>query len=112
MADTASEILEKWREHIPPEVPKEDVEKVVEAYFPGLYQYPEGKGSHWLRVSDPVLKMLQEKGFDTGTLGGVLSFSHTKGRRVKQYLVKNLVDAITLKEEWNKLPEQQKGRQK
>ena len=62
MADTAADILNKWREYVPPEVSKEDVEKVVNAYFPKTHRFNSKAGSHWLFVEDPYLRKLEAQG--------------------------------------------------
>ena len=111
MADTPENIVQKWRQNVPPNVPKEDVEKVVEFYFPGTHRYTTKSGSHWLVVEDPILRKLAEAGWLTGTQGGVLSFSHVSGKTVKAYLVKKFLDSIDLIEEWRQLPEQKLARQ-
>jgi hypothetical protein len=106
MAKSAHEIVEDWRNNIPPHTPKEDVEKVVEAFFPGLFTNKEqtpgrkSKGSHWLSVTDPELAWLQDQGVETGTLGGTMSFSHVEGKWVKRVYVDNLLQAITTKQEY------------
>ncbi len=105
MAENPEEILAKWRQSPPVNTSKEEVEKVVEHYFPGLFTYSQ-KGSHWLRITDPVLKMAQDNGFDTGTLGGMLSFSLVSGKTVKGYQIKSLLDAIAIKLEWQQLEEE------
>jgi hypothetical protein len=94
----AAEIVVQWRQRRPPHVPKEDVEAVVEAYFPTTHRYIN-RGSHWLIITDPMLRLAEQHGFDTGTLGGVISLSLVDGRRVKKYLIENLIDAIDVKTE-------------
>lgn len=94
----AAEIVTRWKERRPPHAPKEDVEAVVEMYFPTTHRYIT-RGSHWLIITDPMLRLAEEHGFVTGTLGGVISLSLVDGRRVKKYLLENLVDAIDVKTE-------------
>jgi hypothetical protein len=103
MADNAADILKKWRGHVPPEVSKEDVEKVVAAYFPKTHHFTNKTGSHWLLVDDPVLKALEESGFDTRTTQGKISFSLVQGKRVKAYLIKDLLAAIKIKEDYEQM---------
>jgi hypothetical protein len=98
MAEDVSEIVARWRENVPPEVSKEEVEKVVEAYFPQTRKYRGKSGSHWLIVEDADLKFAEENGFPTGTTQGIMTFSLVGGKRVKAYQVKNLLAAITVKE--------------
>ena len=106
MAKNAEEIVEEWSQNIPPLTPKEDVEKVVEGYFPGLFTNKErtegrkSKGSHWLTVTDPELRSLQEEGIETGTIGGTMSFSHVDGKWVKRVYVDNLLKAIKIKQDY------------
>ena len=107
MADTAEDIVEKWRHNVPPNVPKEDVETVVDAYFPLTHRFSSG-GSHWLMLNDPVLAVAAELGLLTGTIGGKITFSHVKGRTVKAYQVKMLLDAVKIKEEFDALTEEEK----
>lgn len=64
------EIVARWRKNVPPEVSKEEVEKVVEAYFPQTRKYRGKSGSHWLIVEDADLKFAEENGFPTGTTRG------------------------------------------
>ncbi len=103
MAKSAQEIVDEWHNNIAPLTPKEDVERVVEAFFPGLYTNKEqtpgrkSKGSHWLTVTDPDLYFLEAQQYDTGTLGGTLTFSHVEGKWVKKVYVVNLLQAITTK---------------
>lgn len=97
MAKIPQDILEGWRKNIPPETPKEDVERVVECYFPGLFRYQEGT-SHWLSITDPMLAKAQAAGYDTGTTNGRIQLAHKHGRTVKKVYVSNLVTAINLKE--------------
>ena len=97
MAKSPQEILGGWRKNIPSETPKEDVERVVEFYFSGLFRYQEGT-SHWLSVTDPMLAKAQEAGWDTGTINGRIQLAHKHGRTVKKVYVSNLVTAINLKE--------------
>ena len=101
MAKSPQDILDAWRKNIPPETPKEDVERVVEFYFPGLFRYQEGT-SHWLSITDPMLAKAQAAGFETGTINGTLSLAHKHGRTVKKVYVSNLVTAIKLKEDIEK----------
>ena len=106
MAKSAQDLVEDWRSNIAPLTPKEDVERVVEAYFPGLFTNKEreagrkSKGSHWLAVTDPELYFLEKQGIDTGALGGTLSFSHVEGKWVKRIYVEHLLQAITIKQDY------------
>ena len=99
MAKSPKDILERWRENVPPETPKEDVERVVEFYFPGMFRYQEGT-SHWLSITDPMLAKADAAGYDTGTTkgSGRIQLAHKHGRTVKKVYVSNLVTAINLKE--------------
>jgi hypothetical protein len=53
-----------------------------------------------LTVTDPELAFLQSQGVDTGTIGGTMSFAHVQGRWVKRVYVDNLLQAITIKEDY------------
>ena len=112
MADNAADILKKWRDNVPPEVSKEDVEKVVTACFSKTRRFTGNTGSHWLIVEDPILKALAEQGFDTGTTQGRISLSLVQGKRVKAYQIKNLLDAITLKEDYERMMAEQAKQEK
>lgn len=112
MADTAADIITKWLEHVPPEVSKEDVEKVVSAYFPKTHRFSSKAGSHWLFVEDPDLRLLEAQGFETGTLQGRLTFSLAHGKRVKAYQIQKLLDAIKIKEEFGQVMSEQAKQEK
>ncbi|MBI3910163.1 MAG: hypothetical protein HY320_04435 [Armatimonadetes bacterium] len=101
MAD-AAEIVQRWRKRVPPEVPKEDVLKVVEAYFPGSYELTSGS-SHFLIVKHEALRIAHERGFSASFPGGRLSLSHTRGRYVKKYLIQNLLEAIDVREAFDRV---------
>jgi hypothetical protein len=107
MADDAAKIVEQWRKHVPPQVPKEEVARVVEAYFPRHYHHSES-GSHFLIVEHEALRLAGQHGWSANFRGGTLSISHTKGRYVKAYLVRFLLEAIDIKEAFDaaKRPEQ------
>lgn len=97
MAKSPKDILDRWRKNLPSEAPKEDVESVVEFYFPGMFRYQEGT-SHWLSVTDPMLARAQEEGYTTGTTNGRIQLAHKQGRTVKKVYLSNLLTAINLKE--------------
>lgn len=106
MAEDAFEIVARWRGNVSPEVPIEEVEKVVEAYFPKTFRYTGKTGSHWLIIDDAELKLAEENGYITGTTQGKLAFSHVKGKRVKRWLIQNLLEAIAIKEEFRRIREE------
>jgi hypothetical protein len=98
MAKSPQEILEGWRKTIPPETPKEDVVKVVEFYFAGMFT-PMAGGSHFMRITDPMLAKAHANGYPTGTINGTLVMCHHHGKTVKRVYVDNLLTAINLKAE-------------
>jgi hypothetical protein len=97
MADDAAQIVERWRRHVPPEVPRDEVARVVAAFFPGSYEHSD-RGSHFIIVRHEALRLADKHGWSANFPGGTLSLSHTKGRHVKAYLVKMLLEAIDIKE--------------
>jgi hypothetical protein len=97
MADRASEIERKWRESAPPEASVEDVERVLEARFPGRWAHKTNGGSHLLMISDSDLLLAERNGFLTGTRGGRITISVVKGRHVKKWLLETLIKAIDVK---------------
>src|SRR5438094_10052930 len=108
MADDAATIVGRWRQHVPPRVPKEEVQKVVEAYFPGAHTIKE-KTSHWLIVQHELLRLASQHGFSAHFTGGRLSIPHTGGREVKQVYVKMLLEAIDIKELYDRVIEESSG---
>jgi hypothetical protein len=105
MAEDATEIVKRWRNNVAPEEPKEDVLKVVEAFFPAS-SVRSGKGSHYIIVEHEALRLAEQHGLNANFPGGKLSISHTKGKNVKAYLVKDLLLAIDCKEAFEKAREQ------
>src|SRR5690349_12670443 len=101
MARDAAEIVRGWRERRPPTVPKEDVITVVEAYFPGYCEYSD-RGSHFLIVSHPALRLASEHGYSANFPQGRLSLSHSKGKEVKGYLIRHLLEAIDIKDTYDR----------
>jgi hypothetical protein len=94
---SAADIVERWRKYLPPQVPKDDVAKVLAAYFPGSQKH--AGGSHEFCVSDPDLYNAEQEGRNTGTTGGRLSIPVTRGRYVKRAYIDDLLDAIDQKTE-------------
>src|SRR2546425_12874327 len=108
MADDAATIVGRWRQQVPPRVPKEEVQKVVEAYFPEAYTIKE-RTSHWLIVQHEALRLADQHGFSAHFVGGRLSIPHTGGREVKQVYVKALLEAIEIKEIYDRVNEEPSG---
>lgn len=100
MAVTAEDALARLRKHVPPLTPKSDVEKLVEHFFPNSHTYTTAAGSHWLRIIDSDLRTLEQHGYSTGTVGGILTLCLVRGRNVKAVYVKNILAAIDLKTRW------------
>src|SRR5260370_41960848 len=105
MAEDATEIAARWGQYVPPRVPKEEAQKVVEAYFPGAYTSKE-KTSHWLIVTHEALRLADQHGFSANFPGGRLAIPHTGGREVKQYYIKALLEAIEIKEVFDRVNEE------
>lgn len=99
MADKVAELLKKWNNHVPPEVPIDDVLRVVKEKFPDHYQSTGKTGSHFLVISHPDLKLAQEHGITDNFTGGRLSLSSVSGKTVKAYLVRFLLEAIVIVED-------------
>ena len=106
MAEHAQKIIERWRKYVPPEVPKEEVELVVSFYLSGSFRINIGT-SHWIVIQDDDLRLAKENGITTGTQQGILTLSHSHGKKVKAWLVKKLLRAIEIKEQFRQLREEQ-----
>jgi hypothetical protein len=102
MANDAAKIVARWRNNIPPESPKEDVDKVVAEYFPGEFTDKSAPGSHQISIESNALELAHRLGRTAKYPGGFLSLSEKGGRKVKKWLVRLLLDAIELKEEIEK----------
>ncbi len=82
----AEKILEQWEERRPTEVSRGEVEAVLEAFFPG--QWGLLSGSH-IVVRSAILK--KYKRFQPY---GEVMLALKKGRKVKFFYIKDLIDAI------------------
>ena len=70
--------------------------RLVEARFP--MQWRSGtSGSHLIVVEDPDLRLAEKAGLVSGTRGGILTISVVRGRYVKKWLVRSLLQAIDAK---------------
>ena len=119
MSDDAARIVEEWRKYIPPEVPKEDVVRVVAAYFPGSYELKEDSksakstkktrsgGSHFLIVQHECLRIVDAQGYSANFRGGRLPICPSGGRHVKADLVKNLLEALDIKDAYDRVTGQE-----
>jgi len=109
-------LLKKWRNHIPPEVSKEEVWKVVEEFFPES-ERATGTGSHEFKISSSIIERFIEKNlseyewqdiqhivapFDRW---GKIVIPCKKGRIVKGRYIKILLRAISKQKEIEKLME-------
>jgi hypothetical protein len=101
MAETAAEIVARWIERRPPEVPLQEVLIVVEAYFPGEYTYRgdvrhKSGTSHSLVLTPQVLRVAQKLGWGQFP-GGTLCVPSVNGKRVKSVYVQKLLALIEMK---------------
>jgi hypothetical protein len=104
MAGDAADIVAGWRRNVAPTVSKEEVEKVVRAYFSGAYTHGT-TGSHWIIVEHEALRIAWQQGWTSRIRGGTLSIPLSGGRHVKKVYVQNLLEAIDLKEAFDRAQE-------
>jgi hypothetical protein len=79
-----------WRTGKQP-VPKDDVESVLNHYFPGCWSQSEKSGSHIFKISHPVIAQMA----DSNPYGD-LTIPVSGGQKVKPIYLKKLVKAIDL----------------
>ncbi len=82
--------VEKWRTGKQP-VPKDDLESVLNHYFPNYWNRSEKSGSHIFKISHPVIAQMVESNLD-----GDLTIPVSGGQKVKPVYLKKLVKAIDL----------------
>lgn len=73
------------------EVQKEELFSVLNYYFPEMWTYGGGTGSHVFKISHPKLKGLSGYGLD-----GDFVIPVTGGQRVKHFWLKKLLKTIEL----------------
>lgn len=93
--DKAEKIIQKWKANRPVTVPVDDVRIVLEKFFPGKWKWDGG--SH-IVVTESILKAHPKFNL------GIITIPTVSGRSVKQFYIKNILQAIDLLkqfEEWN-----------
>lgn len=72
------------------DIPKEDLDSILNHYFPGQWTFGETRGSHNYRISHPCFTNFPS---DYGA-EGVLLIPTKHGQSVKHFYLKNLCKAI------------------
>ncbi|MCX8055825.1 MAG: hypothetical protein N3A67_09210 [Ignavibacteria bacterium] len=89
--------LQKWK-NSKQEVRKEEIEPVLNKYFPNMWTYGSSRGSHIYKVSHPKLI-----GFLDYGPNGEFTIPTTGGQRIKHWYLKKLLKAIEIITEGNDL---------
>lgn len=82
--------IQKWK-NSKQETRKEEIEPVLNYYFPNMWTYGAGTGSHNYKITHPKLKGIQGFGPD-----GDLTIPTIGGQKIKHFYLKNLVKAIEI----------------
>ncbi len=85
-----SKKIQKWR-NSKQEVRREEIESVLEHYFPGMWSFGSKTGSHVYKITHPKLKGVPGYGVD-----GDFSIPTTGGQRIKHWYLKKLIQAIDI----------------
>jgi hypothetical protein len=77
------------------DIPRDDLDSILDHYFPGLWTFGATRGSHNYRIFHPIFKQFPvEYGQE-----GILTIPTTGGKKVKFFYLKKLCNAIELIEE-------------
>ncbi|MDD5224717.1 MAG: hypothetical protein PHE84_12080 [bacterium] len=91
----AEKILAEWERYIPPEVPRSDVEIVINSCFEGMIF--EG-GSH-IKISDPIFNKAEFKAAKLSLPDGNVHIPTRKGRWVKKEYIIRILRLIDMKKD-------------
>lgn len=83
---SAERLYKEWIKNPPKEARFQDVKKLLDYFFPGQWRWGSQK-SH-IVISADVFKLMNKY--------GELSIAVKKGRWVKKYYIKKILEAITL----------------
>lgn len=85
----AQKLFRKWSDNIPSEAKRSEVEVLLEHYFHGQWSF----GS---KASHIVLRCDRLAGFSPFNYIGEITIPIRKGRYVKGFYIKNLIEAINV----------------
>lgn len=93
--------LQKWK-NSKQEVRKEEIEPVLNNYFPNMWTYGGSTGSHIYKITHPRLAGISGYGPN-----GEFTIPVTGGQRIKHWYIKKLLKAIEIitegNETWKKI---------